>query len=696
MEAHKKLFLHFIAQPDTTFVIPVYQRNYDWKEENCKRLFSDILMIADSGDTHFVGTVCDKMDGKYKSIIIDGQQRITTVMLLLKALYNTSADARFKRKLKNQYLTNEYLDNDLKLKLKPIKKDEAVYVKLITTENIDEDTFSTTEKRSNIYKNFKLFEELIQDCDKDENELLSATENLEIIELVLDKENPQIVFESLNSTGLDLTKTDLIRNYILMSLDYKIQEEFYNNYWLPAEEFVGSDNMEEFMLHFLVLRRKSNTLTINGKKATLGPKYLYHLFKTDLHSLNGDVEETKVFLKELLKYAKIYNKFSFDNKTPTTDIDKKLYEIYEIIDKNISKVVLMYVYNLFNEGKISADTLFKCVDLTLCFEFRSIICRHTGCNLQFAASVLQRLSDFNSEDEFYQMYAKALNSGRANYSFPKDNEFKRELMSRDIYSLHSKLCKYLLHSIERKLSGKEVLSFETGTIEHIMPQKLNDKWKEYLNKNTDLMNHLVYLHTLGNLTLTGYNSELSNKFIDEKRDFYKDSNYNITKNICTYTEWTSKQIEKRSEQLAEIALKVWEIPSIISKEIVIDTDTAYGYDCDETQFTSTKPQSVSIMGEEKECSSWYMFVCNSFKILYDIDDEILFKLQESNIFTKRQFDLVNDETNFCLNEKTGTYLQIANYSASDSISLVKKAIDFYDKIAETNLKDEFYFVLSKV
>ena len=231
MDVRKDSIYRFISAGEATFVIPVYQRNYDWKRDNCLQLFNDVINLTATHKTHFIGTICYKSHGRNDFVIIDGQQRLTSIMLMMKAIYDICDDEKLRKKINDRYLINDYSkysDGGKKLKLKPIKKDESVFDKLMGTEKAyTSEIFSTEEKVTNIFKNYELFIELTQKevaRGKSLDEIEDAVEGLEIVEICLTDENPQVIFESLNSTGLGLTNTDLLRNYLLMSLAYKDQE----------------------------------------------------------------------------------------------------------------------------------------------------------------------------------------------------------------------------------------------------------------------------------------------------------------------------------------------------------------------------------------------------------------------------------------------------------------------------------------
>ena len=291
-----------VSSPPRTLIIPLYQRNYSWKADNCKQLFFDVENIARTGNPHFIGTIVSQEImgnvGTYREfVIIDGQQRITSVILFVKALYDLSDDTNLKKCMQSAFLKNEE-ENTIKhrLRLIPIKYDYEIFNKLIVNE-FNENVFSNEEKSTTVYKNYLLFKEEIVKSVFNVQQLYYAICKLDIVGIALTTENPQIIFESLNSTGLDLTNTDLLRNYLLMPLDYEAQSFLYNNYWLEIEKSIHPDNVEIFVLQYMIVKRKSNAIMQNKKKAQLNTNNLYNVFKQYYQIKDGGKEAVEECLK---------------------------------------------------------------------------------------------------------------------------------------------------------------------------------------------------------------------------------------------------------------------------------------------------------------------------------------------------------------------------------------------------------------
>lgn len=701
MDVKKTNIKRFITSSDIVFVIPVYQRNYDWKKENCVQLFNDIKNLICNDKTHFIGTICYKMDGRYKSVIIDGQQRITTIMLLLKALYDSCNDEKLKKKINEQFLTNPYSDGDLKLKLKPIKKDEATYKALLDND------LALVDKNSNIYTNYLLFKDLLKDLIKKYNpdEIEDAIERLEVVEISLTDENPQIIFESLNSTGLGLTNTDLLRNYLLMSLDYPTQERLYLSYWLKIEELLGSDKMENFMVDYLIFQRRTNSISENGKSARISSKNLYTSFKKQFPNITGTDSHIAIencFI-DLYKFAKIYKHFIYSEKTTFSSlskIDKKLYELFYLLNESAASILLMCLFDKFQSGIINEETLEKLIDICITMAFRSKVCGTYGLSsAQFAALAIQKIYSnplFFNENIFDNFWI-VLSSGNGKYSFPTDNEFKFSLTTSNLYqSLRSNITKYLLYKLEKQQPhSKELPEYGNATVEHIMPQTLSDKWIKYIKDNGQIDTYEKYLHTLGNLALTNYNSELGNKMFEEKKAEYKRSNYSLTESVSKYDIWNNEAIEDRSKRLSAIALKVWPASQLVQKNIA-EIGTTYDLQSDFESFTKTKPSKCCVLGLEKNITNWTDFLELACLKFYEFDNENFKKLIDSEDTTISGF--VSSDPNKLNKPRKiidGVYFETFKLHTSTCLEVIKGIAEYFEKIYDSNIQQSIWFSIRK-
>ena len=530
MKADNLSFLEFI-EGKRTFYIPVYQRNYDWKRIQCKALFKDIENIAtdENRSSHFLGTIVyvegESLANFRKFIVIDGQQRLTSIMLLLKAVVDLTDNEDLKLEIEQSYLTNRFSPEPLKIKLKPMKQDAGNFHKLINNQIKD-------MEESQILLNYNLFKDLMEESALSPEEIYQGIQKLEIvyIQLAKERENPQLIFESLNSTGLDLTQADLIRNYLLMGQDYNQQERLYSDYWVKLERLLPDAMISDFIRDYLTLKTK----TIPNKDK------VYISFKEYYQRINN--YDSEGFLEELKTYGEYYSWFKYCN-SPDEEVNKKLSQLQRLK----STVVYPFLLNIFEDcymyHNIDTSMICRTLDVILSYVMRRLLCEMPANALnKVFASMAKDIGRYDGED-LCDKVALVLAGKKGKAVFPDDILLKEKLMLRNSYKfIH---IKYILEQIECK-QGKEIVNFDELTIEHIMPQTLTAKWKIDLGKKAAEI-YEKYINCIGNLTLTGYNSEISNKSFEEKKNIYKGSNIYINKRLADFDAWGEAEIIKRSE-----------------------------------------------------------------------------------------------------------------------------------------------------
>lgn len=609
MKATEKSFLRFLEGSDKHFIIPIYQRNYDWDIEQCEQLYNDIIGIIDNDyHNHFMGTIVSIYyeEGGLQYLIIDGQQRITTLSLLLLALYNLlqkkDIETEFKKEqIRDEYLINKYLeDNNQKIRLKPIKSDSSAYLALFSDEQeLIED--------SNITYNYQFFYNKLQQTDKSIDEIFTAIKKLFIVEIELKKgeDNPQLIFESINSTGLSLKQADLVRNFILMDLTDSEQRDFYERYWNKIERNTGY-NVSDFIRHYLTLKERNI------------PKQdkVYLSFKK--YSLNKNIQ-TENLLIDLLKYSKYYYVVAF-SKDEHLDINSILIRINKL-NLTVSYPFLLELYNDLAEETISKDQLIDILTLIESFSFRRLICSVPTNALNKIYMTLGR--EIKNHDNYRENYVEIIKylfkKKTSSQRFPDDNEFSENFMSKDIYNLKNNT--YLLERIENfdnreKVDVYNLLLSNDLSIEHIMPKKLSDTWKTELGTEWQDV-HDIHLNTIGNLTLTGYNREMSNKPFNEKKTMDKgflESKLKLNAYLKSAICWNENAIIKRAEELNKIALKIWKYPDT---DYIPRKDIPLVYSLtDDHNFTGEKISSFSFQDNDRDVSSWKHFYEIIAKILY--------------------------------------------------------------------------------
>jgi uncharacterized protein with ParB-like and HNH nuclease domain/predicted transport protein len=563
LKASEANFLNFM-QGTKQFIVPIYQRKYSWTKQQCKQLWNDIIRAGkdDSIEGHFAGSIVYIGKGVYQStavpqlLVIDGQQRMTTLTLLLIALRKAIGESVesfdiTKRKITNYYLVNSDEEDDLYYKLILTQGDKETLLNLIT------ETPVPNEHSQRIFENYQFFLEEIKDKKTNLNQLYKGILKLMIVDISLekDKDDPQLIFESLNSTGLDLSQADLIRNYVLMKLEPKEQEKLYTGYWYPMEKSFGSFNdsalFDRFMRDYLTVK--------TGRIPNIRNVYLdFKKFVT-----NQKEKTVQQVVEDIYRYSKYFVKLVFQTENEE-DIKQVLIDI-NALKVDVSYPFLMEVYNDYEEQKITKDEFISVLKTVESYVFRRAICGIPTNSLNKTFSTLA--GEIDKEHYMESIYAAFLLKGTYK-RFPTDEEFVRELTVKDVYNFRNR--NYLLRKLENQ-DRKEIVNIESYTIEHIMPQNKNLSltWKNELGENWEEI-HTNLLHTLGNLTLTRYNSELSDRPFIEKRDLnggFKDSPLRLNRSLAELETWNEEKIIKRGQLLAKQSLTIWTYP-ILSEDVL--------------------------------------------------------------------------------------------------------------------------------
>ncbi|MCQ2942884.1 DUF262 and DUF1524 domain-containing protein [Helicobacter pylori] len=551
MDAKATTLLGFFEEnQNNQFVIPIYQRLYSWEKEQCKQLWDDIIKIGgnDKMNGHFIGSILYVLDGNTHSsplLIIDGQQRLTTITLLLIALRNHLSDEvkileKFSRKEIESYLINSNKDGDKKFRLILSESDKDTLLSLI-----DENKRKPSEPSVKIVENFELFEKWISENTDKLETIFKGLEKLMIVYIALDKEkdDPQLIFESMNSKGIELTQTDLIRNYIVMETEVEKQENFYENYWRAMEkDFTQNETLfNRFVRHYLTIK--------TGKIPN--EKRVYEAFKDYQQKEGIEIEN---LLKDLQKYCGYFCQIAF-KKEADKDLNKALSFLVDL-ERDVVYPLLLELYSDYSDGVLSKQDFIPIIALT-----ESYICRRTVCGL--GANGLNKIFPSFTKKIDKKQYLKSVEkhfgSLKGNQRFPNNDEFKDSFITIDFY--HLKKSKYFLERLEN-FDTEEPVNTQKCNTEHIMPQTLNPEWQRDLGENFKAI-HEKYLHTIGNLTLTGYNSEYSNKSFQEKQGMeggFKDSPLRLNQGLRNLESFGEKEIEKRANDLADRALKIWTYP----------------------------------------------------------------------------------------------------------------------------------------
>lgn len=553
MKATETKFLDFLKGPKQ-FIIPIYQRTYSWTLKQCEQLWKDIIRAGtdETVSGHFVGSIVYIQKGLYHSssvpqlLVIDGQQRLTTLSLLLVAMGQAISQRGdesdiSQKKLYNYFLLNSEEDGDLHYKLLLTQSDKPTLIHLLEGRVLPE------PQSKRLVENQRFFEEKISKSSIDLKTLYQGIAKLIIVDISLDHEhdNPQLIFESLNSTGLELSQADLIRNYILMGLEPKAQERLYSNYWYPMEQSFGhadyAAQFDRFMRDYLTVK--------TGRIPNI--REVYEAFKAyALNNRTGSIDEIVADIQRYSKY--------FVNMALEREPDKELRQAFT--DINTLKMDVAYpffleVYDDYAQQRLAKDDLLAILRLSESYVFRRAICGILTNSLNKTFATLSKELD---KDRYLESYKAALQLKDSYRRFPDDDEFKREFVVKDVYNFRSR--NYLLRRLEN-FDRKECVVVEGFTIEHILPQNqnLSAAWRSDLGENWK-ETQKRYLHTIGNLTLTGYNEILSDHSFVEKRDMkggFADSPIRLNKGLGKLERWTETEIQSRAERLADQAMQVW-------------------------------------------------------------------------------------------------------------------------------------------
>ena len=556
MKASERKITKLFSESDTVFSIPVYQRDYNWQEKQCQRLFKDILQTGknEKVSSYFLGSIVYIHDGIYgvgekEFHVIDGQQRMTTLTLLFLAIYfklKGTILAKDADKIYNQYVVNPYSEKEIKLKLLP--PEENLYI----LNKISHNKFNELEafQDRNMLKNYLFFEKELENLSFDDMKHLSnGIEKLIYIDIALEKgkDDPQKIFESLNSTGLDLSQGDLIRNYILMDLERGEQNRIYKEIWIPIENNCKVSDGSEITSYVSDFIR--DYLTLKTEKISSKPK-VFETFKAYYEKENDEK------LEDMKKYSEAYSYIIKPSLEKDRDIQREL-DYLKSLDKTVINTFLIGILKDYKDNILEKDELVNMLILLQSYLWRRYI-------TEKPTNALNKI--------FQRMYGKISRSG--NYyenlvdvlmaeDFPTDEELESALKLKNVYKDKEKL-NYVFKKLEN-YNHNELIDFENEkiTIEHIFPQKPNKAWKENYSDN-ELEQMISFKDTISNLTLTGSNSNLSNKAFHEKRDDevhgYRNSKLYMNKYLGRLEEWNLLSMEARFESLYDDIIKIWKRP----------------------------------------------------------------------------------------------------------------------------------------
>ena len=564
MKATESKFLAFLKN-SPQFSVPIYQRTYRWDIEDCERLFSDVLHAGESErvTAHFVGSIVYIQDDIYQVtnnaplLVIDGQQRLTTMTLLLEALARCVGESEpvpgFSAiKIRNYYLINDLEAGEKRFKLLLTQTDKTTLLDIVSNRS------SGHERSIRIEENFAYFEDAIRELNGNLESLCRGLEKVMIVDIALSRgqDDPQLIFESMNSTGKELSQADLIRNFILMGLEPAKQTRLYEEHWRPMEISFGQEGystyFDSFMRHFLTLK--------NGEVPKL--REVYEEFKRFARNPGFATSVTEngieALVSEIHQHADYYCAMVL-GKEVDPELARAFVDLRDV-EADVSYPLLLDVYGDYKKGLLEKNQLLQIIRFIESYIFRRSVCEIPSNSMQKTFATFGR--NFKKEKYFEGFCAQFLTLS-SKTRFPTDLEFQQRLRTRDLYNFRRK--NYYLRRFEN-FNRKELVLVNEYSIEHIMPQNdnLSHEWQVELGDDWKNV-HETMLHTLGNLTLTGYNSEYSDSSFSNKRDMengFAQSPLKLNDGLGQVARWDRQSIEARSMVLAQKALEIWSIPKV--------------------------------------------------------------------------------------------------------------------------------------
>ena len=586
MEAHDIDFLELL-DGNKQFAVPIFQRRYSWEKKHRERLWDDVMSLG-KGSTnrfHFLGSIV-YIDSKVSNAskvrelqVIDGQQRLTTLTLLLAALSRAIKEQGVDIDITPEELSDYYLNtrktDELRYKQLLTHHDRDTLIQLLDGNNkgwfriVDqgengsliqllENEELPADTAPQLVENYRFFEDKLKRADL--KSVYVGIQRLRIVDIVLHRpdDDPQLIFESLNSTGRELSQADLIRNYVLMGQKPSFQNKLYEAYWLPMEQRFGdqySDSFDWFIRDYLTLKTRQIP-KIGG---------VYERFKVYIQErMSSEALGTiEPIIEDISCYSKHYVRIALDKEEDTELRD--CFTDINTLEATVAFPFLLEVYEDYTRGGIRKSELIEILQLVESYVFRRAICDipTNSLNTTFATRLMPKVNKNNYLESLKETFLK-LSHQSYRYRYPSDSEFKQEFLVKGVYN-NLRRCQYLLRKLENHENKQPIRRIEDYTVEHVMPQNpdLSDEWKEELGENWQEIQE-KYLHTIGNLTLTGYNPELSDRSFSEKKEHkpggFRDSRLRLNDSLLREPEWNEDAILARAEELAEKALKIWISP----------------------------------------------------------------------------------------------------------------------------------------
>lgn len=589
----KETKLQDIIEGTKQYIIPLFQRTYSWTVKEWEILWKDLIELceAENPRSHFIGSIVNMPtvsvpEGVAKYLLIDGQQRLTTIFVLLTLLRNKAREMQnqeFAEEINNTLLVNPYKKENDFFKLMPTQVDRDAYKNFINGK--------PNASENQLTRAYTFFEKKLRQVQFEHKKLKKIiTSYFSVVSIVLDADdNPYLVFESLNAKGRPLTQADLIRNYFFMRIHIDKQDEVYNDYWQPMQTALN-DSLTEYIRHFLM--RDGSIIKQND---------VYYALKERVSPINA-ID----YLKELQRYSVYYQRLIYPEFEPEEELQKYFRRLNRI-EVTTAYPLLLNIYGDYAENKISKADFIPILKTLENYLIRRFVCNVPTNQLNKIFPAVYPALIAKHRDNLVEGVKIILQSR----GYPKDNEFYSRFKETKFYGGGDRQIKtkLILETLEESFAHKEAVPFDNLTIEHVMPQTLSEWWQDRIGDDWE-ETHELFLHTIGNLTLSAYNTELSNDDFTTKKQTYSESHLELNKYFTPISSWTRSEIEKRAEVLARQALEIW---GYFGQEKAASSDLK--------EVTGTSPSALRILGQQFQVQTWRDVLEQTLNTVADLEPD---------------------------------------------------------------------------
>jgi uncharacterized protein with ParB-like and HNH nuclease domain len=590
----KETKLQDIIEGTKQYVVPLFQRTYSWTNKEWDILWKDLIELceAETPRSHFIGSIVNMPtvsvpEGVAKFLLIDGQQRLTTIFILLTLLRNKATENQnqdFAEEINNTLLVNPYKKGNDFFKLMPTQVDRDIYKDLINGEKL-------TDTESPLLRAYTFFDKKLRQVSFEHDKLKKIiTSYFSVVSIVLDTDdNPYLVFESLNAKGRPLTQADLIRNYFFMRIHVDKQEEVYNRYWHPMQ-IALNDSLTEYIRHYLV-----------RDGSVIKQTEVYYALKERVSPTNA-ID----YLRELQQYSVYYQRLLFPELEPEETLQKYFRRLNRI-EVTTAYPLLLNIYGDYAANRLSKADFISILKTLENYLIRRFVCNVPTNQLNKIFPAVYPLLIVSHQNNL----AEGIKAVLQNRGYPKDIEFYNRFKETKMYGAGDRQIKtkLILETLEESFAHKEGVQFDNLTIEHVMPQTLSQWWQTHLGEDWE-ETHELLLHTIGNLTLTAYNAELGNDDFARKKERYSESHLELNRYFSPLQSWNRAEIDNRAEVLAKQALEIW---AYFGSE-----DTAAS---DLKKVTGTSPAALNILGQRFQVQTWRDVLEQTLNTVADLEPD---------------------------------------------------------------------------